>query len=167
MNCGIAELKTADFKFRNSAVRQFRNSAILRFLVLVLLLASTASAKCIAFTEAPDHLGETTCVAGKVLAIGESRGGSLFLNFCDDYRKCPFSVVVFRSSLKDVGDVRQLAGKDIEIHGKIVEWRGRTEMVLRDARQLKGELSKLPPIPKDYDVEKRGRFSAGEIRKKK
>jgi len=135
--------------------------------LLALILCSVAAvADCIPFTEAPDHLGETRCVKGKVVNIGESRGGSLYLNFCDDYKKCAFAVVVFRSALKNVGDVRQLKDKDIEIHGKITQWRGRTEMVLREVRQLKGEAAKIPPIPKDYDVQKKGKFSAGEFKKK-
>ena len=133
----------------------------------VLLIAVTCSAECIPFTEAPNHLGESRCVKGKVVNIGESRGGTLYLNFCPDYKKCAFAVVVFPSALKDVGDVRQLKDKDIEIHGKITDWRGRTEMVLRELRQLKGEAAKIPPIPKDYDVQKKGGFSAGEFRKKK
>ena len=134
--------------------------------IIVVLFSVAAFADCIPFAEAPDHLGETRCVKGKVVNIGESRGGTLYLNFCDDYKKCAFAVVVFPSALKDVGDVRQLKDKDIEIHGKITQWRGRTEMVLRELRQLKGEAAKIPPIPKDYDVQKKGRFSAGEFKKK-
>ena len=137
----------------------------MKTLFAIILLSTLVAAECIPFTEAPNHLGETRCVKGKVVNIGESRGGSLYLNFCDDYKQCAFSVVVFPSNLKDVGDVRQLKDKDIEIQGKITEWRGRTEMVLRDARQLKGESAKLPPIPKDYDVQKKGRYSAGEFKK--
>ena len=132
----------------------------------VLFLSSLAAAECIPFTEAPQHVGESRCVTGKVVSIGESRGGAQYLNFCDDYRKCAFSVVVFPSNLKDVGDVRQLEGKEIEIFGKITTWRGRTEIVLRDVRQLMGEAAKIPPVPKTYDVEKKGRFCAGEAKKK-
>lgn len=135
-------------------------------LLALLLFSVTASAECIPFTEAPNHLGETRCVKGRVVNIGESKGGSLYLNFCDDYKKCAFSVVVFPSALKDVGDVRLLKDKDIEIHGKITDWHGRTEMILRELRQLKGEAARIPPIPKDYDVQKKGKFSAGEFKKK-
>jgi hypothetical protein len=67
--------------------------------------------------------------------------------------------VVFPSNLKDVGDVRELEGKTIEIWGRITSWRGHAEIVLRDARQLKGEAAKLPPVPKEYDVERKGKFS--------
>jgi hypothetical protein len=130
------------------------------------LFSCVAAAECIPFTEAPQHVGESRCVKGKVVNIGESRGGSRYLNFCDDYRKCAFSVVVFPSNLKDVGDVSQLNGKEIEIFGKITTYRGRTEVILRDVRQLKGEAAKIPPLPKTYDVEKKSRYSAGEFKKK-
>ncbi len=134
----------------------------LRTAAISLLCSTLAAAACIPIEEAPKKLGDTVCVAGKVLKVDQSRGGTFFLNFCEDYRKCPFTVVVFPSNLKNVGDVRQLAGKDIEIHGKIQEWRGRAEIILRDVRQLKGEAAKIPPIPKEYDVEKKGRFSPGQ-----
>jgi hypothetical protein len=31
--------------------------------------------------------------------------------------------------------------------------------VLRDARQLRGESAKIPPVPKEYDAERKGKFS--------
>lgn len=139
-----------------------RNPPIRIVAVAFLLCSTLAAAKCIPIEEAPNKIGDTVCVAGKVLKVAHSRGGSFFLDFCEDYKKCPFTVVVFPSSLKDVGDVRQLEGKDIEIHGKLQEWRGRAEIILRDVRQLKGEAAKIPPIPKDYDVTKKGKFSAGQ-----
>jgi hypothetical protein len=136
-------------------------------IALLLSLSALAAGECLPFQEAPHHIGADTCVRGKVLNIGHSSRGSLFLNFCRDYLKCPFTVVVFPSRLRDVGDVRQLEGKEIEIHGRLQQWHGRAEIILRDARQLKGENAKLPPIPKTYDVERKGSFSAGEFKKKK
>jgi DNA/RNA endonuclease YhcR with UshA esterase domain len=124
------------------------------------LLAGMAAAKCIPIEDTPQKIGANVCVTGKVVKVARSSGGSFFLDFCDDYKKCPFTVVVFPSSLRDVGDVRELEGKTIEISGKIQDWRGRAEIILRDSRQLKGEAAKIPPIPKDYDVQKKGRFSA-------
>jgi hypothetical protein len=94
-----------------------------------------------------------------VVSVGQSKSGTFFLNFCQNYRECPFTVVVFPSHVKDVGDVRALEGKTIEIFGKITSWRGHAEIVLRDVRQLKGESAKLPPVPKEYDAERKGKFS--------
>lgn len=121
--------------------------------------SGTAAAKCIPYTEADNRIGGQACVTGKVVKVAQSNSGTFFLNFCEKYQGCPFTVVVFPSSLKDVGDVRALEGKTIEIFGKITSWRGHAEIVLKDARQLKGESAKLPPVPKEYDVERKGKFS--------
>src|ERR1700704_3764634 len=81
----------------------------------VLLAAALLSASdCIPISEAGDHIGETKCVAGKVLRIRAGVKGVHFLDFCEDESACPFSVVVFPSGLKDVGDIRHLEGRTIE-----------------------------------------------------
>ena len=132
-------------------------------LICFALAATFASAACIPIQQAADHIGDSACVAGKVLHVSDGPSGVTFLNFCADYRTCPFTVVVFPRDLRHVGDVRQLAGKDIEIQGQIKAYDGRPEIILREARQLHGAVRKLPPLPKDYDVARRGRYSAGKF----
>ena len=132
---------------------------LMLLLVSIFLWLSTAAAKCIPYNEADNRIGDQACVTGTVVKVAQSKSGTFFLNFCEKYLNCPFTVVVFPSSLKDVGDVRALEGKTIEIFGKITSWRGHAEIVLKDARQLKGEFAKLPPVPKEYDVERKGKFS--------
>jgi hypothetical protein len=132
-------------------------------LALLILTPVAAAAQCVPFTEAGKHLGATRCVTGKVIKVTHSDQGTTFLNFCDDYRRCPFQVVVFRSDLPHVGDVRNLAGKTIEIHGKIEDYDGHTEIILKRPRQLRGDGAKIPPLPKGFDVENKGRYSAGRL----
>ena len=72
-------------------------------------------------------------------------------------------VVIFARDLKRIGDVRYLQGKQIEVHGKIQEYDGRAEIILSRYQQLRGDAARIPPLPKDYDVEKRGRYSAGSF----
>ena len=131
-----------------------------KILLPILLFSASLAAKCLPLEEALKHVGDTACVAGKVRTVTQSPNGAWFLNFCEDYRTCPFSVVVFSRDLRDVGDVRTLAGKQIEIHGKIREYQGHGEIILRDRRQLRGEAAKLPPVPKDYDAARRGSYGA-------
>lgn len=134
----------------------------MKSLLPILLFSASLAAKCLPIAEAGKHIGDTQCVTGKVLTVTASPNGAWFLNFCDDYRQCPFSVVAFARDLRDVGDVRFLAGKEIEIHGKIKEYQGRAEIILRDRRQLRGESAKLPPVPKDYDAASHGRYRASQ-----
>jgi hypothetical protein len=90
-----------------------------------------------------------------------------FLDFCEDYRVCPFTVVVFPGDLKQVGDIRQLQGKHIEIEGDVKGYDGRAEIVLRRASQLRGDARRIPPLPKEYDVERHGKYSAGTFSRPK
>jgi len=133
--------------------------------LLILLFAPLLhAADCIPILEANQHVGETKCVSGKVLRIKVGSKGVHFLDFCEDQMACPFTVVVFPSGLKDVGDVRRLAGRTIEIHGAVKLYDGRAEIILNRIGQITGGAAMIPPLPKDYDVEKRGHYSAGHLR---
>ena len=134
-------------------------------LLIVLLPGPMLSASdCIPIHEAGQHIGETKCVTGKVLKIGLGNKGVHFLDFCEDHLACPFTVVVFPSDLRDVGDVRNLAGRIIEIHGTVKLYDGRPEIILNRISQIQGGAAMIPPVPKNYDVENRGHFSAGRVR---
>jgi DNA/RNA endonuclease YhcR with UshA esterase domain len=124
-----------------------------------LSLASRAS-DCIPFQQAVQHAGEEKCVIGKVVRVKTSKGVH-FLDFCEDQAACPFTVVIFSHDLKDVGDVRRLAGRTIEIHGPVQLYQGRAEIILNRVSQVSGGAALLPPLPKDYDVENRGHYNAG------
>jgi hypothetical protein len=114
------------------------------------------------FDQAQKHIGETQCVSGKVLRVETGSRGVHYLDFCEDNQQCPFSVVVFASDLKRIGEVGQLAGKMVEIRGEVKEYDGRAEIILENARQLGGEGARLPPLQKSFDVEQKGHFSAGQ-----
>jgi len=134
--------------------------------ILVILFFSTfaAAATGSPFDQAQKHMGETQCVTGKVVRVEAGSGGVHYLDFCDDYRLCSFSVVVFSHDLKNVGDIRQLAGKMIEIRGEVKEYDDRAEIILESNEQLGGEMVRLPPLSKNFDVEQREHFSAGQFR---
>jgi hypothetical protein len=130
-------------------------------LAATVLLTGLAWSDCLPFTEAKKHVGEIKCVTGMVVRVKQGARGVHFLDFCDDFRLCPFTVVVFPGDLKSVGDVRQLQGRMVEIRGQVKEYDGRAEIVLEESRQLGGAGARIPPLPKNYDVEKKGHYSAG------
>lgn len=135
-------------------------------LIAVILFAGTylSASDCIPIHEASQHVGETKCVTGKVLRIKVGIRGVHFLDFCEDQMACPFTVVVFSHDLKDVGDVRRLAGRTIEIHGVVKLYDSRAEIILNRISQISGGANLIPPLPKNYDVENRGHYSAGRLR---
>src|SRR5580698_10207468 len=137
-------------------------SKIAVFLALVLPAAASAS-DCLPIGEAARHVGENRCITGKVVRVKAGVRGTHFIDFCQDQLSCPFTVVVFRGDLKDVGDVRRLAGQVIEIHGPVKLYNGRAEIVLNRISQLTAGSTLIPPFPKNYDVEKQGHYSAGRM----
>lgn len=153
----------------------------LRFLCKAALLAAAVfitshalASDCVSFTEARHHLGKTRCVTGTVVHVKEGNSGVTFLDFCENYETCPFVVVVFQGDLRRVGDVHQLTGRAIEIKGTVEEYDGRAEIILRHPQQLGDSASLLiplskdaalaPTLPREYDVERRGHYSAGKFK---
>ena len=147
---------------------QGRVSALQRaLLAVVAVLFSTplfAASDCLSIGDAKQHIGETKCVMGRVLRVKVGAKGVHYVDFCQDQMACPFTVVVFPHDLKDVGDVRRLAGKMIEIRGPVKLYGGRAEIILNRVNQLTGGSTLIPPLPKNYDVEKQGHYSASRMR---
>ncbi len=138
---------------------------MLRTLLFVLLLPLPSfAADCVPFSKAADKIGEVACISGRVLKVTSTGSGTWFLNFCEDYRTCPFSVVVFSRDLRDVGDIRTLEGKEIQISGTVKSYKGQPEIVLRDRSQLRGEYANVPKLPKDFDTSRHGSYSAGKFK---
>jgi hypothetical protein len=140
---------------------------LLKQTLLSLLLCISSIAECIPFTDARDHIGEVHCVSGKVVRIERGQNGVTYVDFCEDHLLCPFSAVIFSHDLKSVGDVRQLAGRTVEVHGPVKGYDGHAEIIVQDIDQLAGYGVRIPPLPKTYDVEQKGHYSAGNIRRPK
>ncbi len=77
------------------------------------------------------------CVTGRVLKVFTSKGGNTFFDFCEDYRNCPFTSVIFSSNKSKFGDVQSLAGRQIEIRGSITVYQAKPEIVIRDPEQIR------------------------------
>ena len=92
---------------------------------------------CVAFTNASSLLEKSGCVSGLVLRVYTSRGRNTFLDFCPDYRTCPFSSVIFASDASKFGDLGVLAGKQVEIQGVVQAYEGRAEIIIHDPQQIR------------------------------
>ena len=106
-------------------------------------------AECVPFQDAKRLEGKTACVTGKVLKVVQSQSGNWFLDFCENYRECAFTVFVPRTDAQRLGDLTTLQGQQIEIYGKVQPYNGRSEIILKDKRQLEGERKKY--VPPDDD----------------
>ena len=98
-----------------------RRSSV-RLLLVLIRWSSLLRSECMPFDQAKQQVGETRYLRGKVLRIEQSMRGVHYLDFREDHRLCPFTAVIFPSDLKSVGDVRQLQGRVVEIHGPVKQY---------------------------------------------
>lgn len=96
-----------------------------------------AEGGCLDFRSAGQHTGENTCVEGRVLRVFTSRSGNTFLDFCADYRNCPFTSVIFVSAHSEFGNLAALEGRNVEIRGEITSYKGRAEIIIRTPQQIR------------------------------
>jgi len=101
------------------------------------LSGGAESKGCAEFRDAASRLGQDGCVSGRVLRVYTSRAGNTFLDFCEDYRHCPFTSVVFAGDREKFGDLNALTGRLVSLQGKIVPYQGRAEIILRDPQQIR------------------------------
>jgi len=134
------------------------------FVASPVCFAGNLPPECLTISEAQKHVGKNHCVSGLVVRVEDGSNGVTFLDFCADYRSCPFTVIVFPGDINRVGDLRQLQGRVIAIKGRIEEYDDRAEIILRHPQQLGENAASVIAIPKDYDVERRGHYSAGSPR---
>jgi len=115
---------------------------------------SQQAAKRIDYTEAPNHVGEYICVVGRVDHVNRPRE-TTFLNFCPDYKTCPFGGVIFRADAYKFPNPEQYEGKTVEITGLIRSYQGRPEIILKDPGQIRilsHEPSSIEQAPAVYRV---------------
>jgi hypothetical protein len=143
-------------------------SGTARMAALIMMSAAICRADCYSFDKAPQHVGEIVCIRGRVVKVSAGASGTHYLNFCEGYLTCPFTVVVFPAHLEQIGDVRTLENHEIEIDGLVKLYHGHPEIILAELSQLHGDAaSHIPPLPKKYDVAEHGKFSAGTTYAKK
>jgi len=94
-------------------------------------------AGCVDFRQAGDHTGQTGCVSGRIVRVFTSRVGNTYLDFCPDYRSCPFSSVIFASDRDKFGDLGTLGGRTVELRGLISVYQGRAQIIIHDPQQIR------------------------------
>ena len=68
-----------------------------------------------------------------------SATNTTFINFCEDYRTCPFYEVIFEDNKASFSQVGQYEGKVITVSGQINTYEGRSQIILSDDSQVEVE----------------------------
>jgi DNA/RNA endonuclease YhcR with UshA esterase domain len=115
---------------------------ILKALVAILgliLLATPAAAETIKPADARAHVGQTVTVEGVVSEVHIASGGSgmTFIDMGGRYPDNAFAAVIFRDDASKFPNVAALNGKTVDITGAVRLYKGKAEIILKDAAQLK------------------------------
>ena len=89
------------------------------------------------YTEAKNHEGEFANVTGTVFQVYIAKSNTAFFDFCQDYKNCGFSAVVFSSALSHFSNIQQYEGKNITINGLIKDYQGNAEIIINSPEQIK------------------------------
>jgi hypothetical protein len=100
--------------------------------------AESSPPPCADIRNAGPMVGKNGCVAGLVLRVYTARTGNTFLDFCQDYRTCPFTSVIFSADKGKFGNLESLQGKRVEIRGNVVTYQGHAEIIVHDPQQVRG-----------------------------
>jgi hypothetical protein len=104
------------------------------------LLAVPALAQTIQPTDVAAHVGQTVTVSGSVSQVHTSaRSGVTFINMGGRYPDDAFTGVIFPEDASKFPAVGALSGKTVEITGPVRLHKGKPEIVLKDAVQLKSQ----------------------------
>jgi len=98
--------------------------------------AANVSIGTIDYTEATAHIGEYASVRGTLVDAYTSASGTIFLDFCKNYKTCPFSGVIFSDDAKKFGDLSKYNGTVVTLTGKISSYQNKAEIILSDPSQL-------------------------------
>ena len=100
--------------------------------------AFVAKGDVVDYTEAKDFIGEEVTVRGKVARVAKPKE-TIFINFNKDWQNDPFTVVIFKDDVNKFPAIYDIEGKMIYVSGKVQEFRGKAEIILKDPSQLKVE----------------------------
>ncbi len=88
------------------------------------------------YTEVSLHIGEYASVKGQVVKVYQSGKGTIFFDYCSDYKACSFSAVIFASNVGNFNNPYQYERKTITLTGLIKSYQGRAEIILDSPSQI-------------------------------
>jgi hypothetical protein len=97
---------------------------------------SAAPPVAIRAAEARNHTNAMAVVTGKIVEVNRT-ARMVYLNFEKPFPNQPFAAVVFAAKTNLFPNAEQLKGKNVEVTGKIVDYRNHPEIVLESTNQLK------------------------------
>src|SRR5579863_3107716 len=104
------------------------------------VLAAPARAQTpVALADAKGHVGQTVTIEGPVGNVYTARSGMTFIDIGGRYPDNAFAAVIFSDDSGKFPDIKALNGKIVDITGAVSLFRGKPEIVLKTADQVKAK----------------------------
>lgn len=103
------------------------------------LAAAPARAQTIAPSEAQAHVGQTVTIEGAVSNVHRLNSGITFIDLGGRYPDNVFTAVILAADAGKFSNLSAFEGKTVDITGKVQLYKGKPEIVLNDAGQLKSK----------------------------
>ena len=110
---------------------------ILTFIALCSSSLAATDEKTIDAKDAANHVGETVVVTGTVVEVHQFKGGSIALDFDSKYPNDDFDVYIPKNLVDTTGNMHEYEGKEMVVEGTIILYKGKPEIKLEDAGQLR------------------------------
>ncbi len=98
-----------------------------------------AETQTIAPADAKAHVGQTVTIEGPVGNVSTARSGMTFIDIGGRYPDNAFAAVIFSDDSGKFPNVKALAGKVVDVTGAVSLYRGKPEIVLKSADQMKAK----------------------------
>jgi len=118
--------------------------------VLAIPAFATAAKTCYSPRQASSYQNKDVCIAAHVYNIVDLADGTRFIDVCDPKAsdaECRFAIISLNNDRKEVGELKQYLGQDIQIRGVVRPVNGRSEILLSNTRQFRGGAEKFRPNP--------------------
>ena len=89
--------------------------------------------------DAKAHVGQTVTIEGPVGNVSTARSGKTFIDIGGRYPDNAFAAVIFADDSAKFPDIKALDGKVVDITGAVSLYRGKPEIVLKSADQVKAK----------------------------
>jgi len=101
--------------------------------------AAPALAQTIAAADAKAHVGQTVTIEGPVGNVYTARSGMTFIDIGGRYPDNAFAAVIFADDTAKFPNVKALDGKVVDVTGAVSLYRGKPEIILKSADQMKAK----------------------------
>ena len=93
--------------------------------------------------ESAKHIGENATVTDKVEDVYEAKGGNVFLNLGGKHPNESFAVFIPATSKSAFKDFKVYEGKTISVSGKIEDYKGKPEIIVKSPSQITSKVDDL------------------------